>query len=238
MAQKPDGPEQMGGQHDVVQTVAHQHPVDVQQPQQLRGTEHAKFAHWMEETSRFADHRPPAQAFDPRGQSVGVFAQEVHGAAKMFDRLARRQHTHFLLQILAAIARQDIASPPPQPRRPAPETAEAMGGGIADNPRQLFFPVDVQPRQNGLEFPAHGRIAFDGNRVAAAADRAIVGTALRACHEFAPRLALGRSGHPNAVRLGQQIKSSPQPLGSMAITLPLQRGQTGEHLGVEPQIPG
>ncbi len=31
----------MGRQHDVIQTMTNQHPVDVQQAKQLSGTEHA-----------------------------------------------------------------------------------------------------------------------------------------------------------------------------------------------------
>ena len=142
----------MGRQHDVVQTVAHQYPVDVQQTQQLRRTEQAKFAHWMERLARFADHRSPTQAFDPCGQSVGVFAQEVHGMQNCSIAWRGGNKCSSCCKYRHHRA-QDIASSSAPGPQTLPQTTEATSNHISDNPRQLFFPVDVQPRQNGLELP-------------------------------------------------------------------------------------
>ena len=100
------------------------------------------------------------QAFDPCGQSVGVFAQEVHGIQNC-SIAWRRQQMQLLLHILTTIARQDIASS----SAPAdlPQTAEATSNHISDNPRQLFFQSMSSRARMALEFPPHPDIALDGD---------------------------------------------------------------------------
>ena len=77
------------GKDNLVQTVTYQHPVDVQQPQQLSGAEHAVFTPGTGASGRTDASQMPAQALDSRRQAVGILTQRIHGTQKTLDSMRR-----------------------------------------------------------------------------------------------------------------------------------------------------
>src|SRR3569832_1375698 len=111
-AHEAHGTEEVGREHDVVETVTEQYRADVQKAQQLARAEH-QHAHTSAAAdvsnrifiSRFlASRLPRLEAPHARGEAVGVAAQAIDRGGEFVHLLAPRQLPALFLQIVANVA--------------------------------------------------------------------------------------------------------------------------------------
>lgn len=97
------------------------------------------------------------------GQYVRPAGQRPHARYRRRSKLlhcrARRQGPQFILQILTAVAQQNIHALPTPSAESTPEPAQLISGDIANHSGKQFFPVNIQLGQEGLELSGDRSVA-------------------------------------------------------------------------------
>src|SRR3569623_215664 len=94
-----------------------------------------------------AGNEPGLQTPHPRRQAFGVVAETIDGVGIKVDFGAPRQMRAFFLQLVGDVAAQVAGAGAAPLLHAAHRHADLVGGDVADETRQLFFPVDVDGAQ-------------------------------------------------------------------------------------------
>ena len=126
----------------LVQPVAHQHALDLQQAGQ-----DARACSWSDgQVAHLAAFLGCARAsVDARFEPIDVLAQRVDAGDELLGFRAARHVAAFFLQILGDVLRERVGGAAREAERRARDIADLVRGDVADDARQLFF--QIRPRR-------------------------------------------------------------------------------------------